>query len=87
MNSTNRTDDVGEVAKLLCKLGYIDKTECLIEDVEKAIAPLIASAITSAVEAERARCAKLARDFNDGYSYTGKDIAKAIEQTPTQEGV
>jgi len=37
---TNRTDEVREVAKLLCKLGYIDKTECLIEDVEKAIAPL-----------------------------------------------
>jgi hypothetical protein len=57
----------------------------LLKRLEERFANAFASAITSAVEAERERAAKIAEN---GMAYSsGIEIATAIRQTPTQEGV
>lgn len=56
---TNRTDEVRELARQLMRIGLIENDVTVIDKVTEAIA----SAITSAVEAERERCAKVAEDL------------------------
>ena len=106
MNPTNRTDEVArEVVRRPFKhpetgddfdiLGWVQMRELSIAVAEPELISRIASAIQSAVEAERERCAKLADEFDDyaeihehrQSAFTKNEIAKSIRQTPTREGV
>lgn len=87
MTPTNRTDEVRKIAQ-----GVVDKWYGS-DDFEMTRA--IASAITSAVEQERERCAELAEQgtkhpFDSEWAKRSDDtcrmIAKFIRQTPTKEG-
>ena len=72
---------------ILCKLFSIDtcppeEQRRMVSRATKAALEYHASAITSAVEAERERCAMVAEN---GMAYSsGIEIATAIRQTPTQ---
>ncbi len=82
---TNRTD---EVARELIPPALI-----VSDSIRFMLIDAIASAITSAVEAERERCAKVAEHqaticgSSMSRQTTAHDIAFNIRQTPTQEGV
>lgn len=86
---TNRTD---EVARQIVEV-YEHNLQFPKEDRFKDLENDIASAITSAVEAERERCAKVAEHqaticgSSMSRQTTAHDIAFNIRQTPTQEGV
>jgi hypothetical protein len=98
---TNRTDEVARQIVLLT-FGY-QSPNLLTQHYDKTLESLmlrIASAITSAVEAERERCAKVAetdmvfgkdvptdqfKGWRIGAEQAAQSIAAAIRQTPTQE--
>lgn len=84
MNPTNRTDEVRKIASELvfAKLPWDCQTHWHRDVVRGELVEAITSAITSAVEAERERCAMVAEN---GMAYSsGIEIATAIRQTPTQ---
>ncbi len=95
MTPTNRTDEVRKIASELvfAKLPWDCQTHWHRDVVRGELVEAITSAITSAVEAETERCAKVAEHqaticgSSMSRQTTAHDIAFNIRQTPTKEGV